>query len=323
MEGIWGIFAPGERIESISSGDTAVFCDYGQTECPNMVIHDITDRCSSHDIGAHTDLVRMYLLDSEGRRVPVGAMGEICASGPMVALGYLGGERFPEDSFHPGHRMRRTGDMGRFLPNGHLELYGRIDGIVKIRGNRVEIPEVETCIRSMPGIREAAVKAVDGAQGGKELCAYVVADGTVTASAVQQYVSERKPQYMVPSFVIPVGAMPLNANGKVDKRQLPEPDVSSLRTEYRAPRSEAERTVCDAFSEALSADRIGIDDDFIRMGGDSLKAIRAVALCRQKGFVTSVPVILSLRTPARIAAESSDDVVQIYTLESGCPLTGG
>ncbi len=130
---------------------------------------------------------------------------------------------------------------------------------------------------------------------------------------------------MVPAFVIFLDKIPLNVNGKVDKRALPQPDLSSLRAQYVAPRSDTEKFLCEAFSQALGIDTVGIDDDFIRLGGDSLKAIRAVSVCRSSGLEIRASDILSQRTPRGIASsvQGTGRTECIYSLETGCPLTGG
>ncbi len=320
------VFAPGEKLSGLDVPGITVYCDYGQTECPNMVIHDILDRHSKDDIGFHTDLVSIRLLDEQRRDVPVGAIGEICATGPMVSPGYLhiddgsivldGSSRYP---------IRYTGDLARYLSDGHLELLGRKDSMVKIRGNRVEPMEVDRCIRSIPGIRDVTVQPIAKADGSKELCAYVVSDNVIEPSDIQLFVSERKPEFMVPSFVIQVESIPLNVNGKVDKRALPLPDLSSLSVAYVAPRKESERLVCEAFSEALGIEMIGIDDDFVRLGGDSLKAICVSSKCGSEGLSITVADILSKRTPRIISQSVSDEHIRYdrYDLDTGCPLTGG
>lgn len=214
--------------------------------------------------------------------------------------------------------MYATGDLFRILPDGTLGILGRRDHQVKIRGNRVEPTEVEACIRGMPGMSDVTVQAISDDSGSKELCAYIVGDAA--AEAVQEYVAERKPDYMVPAFVIRLDSIPLNVNGKVDKRALPRPDMSSLRTEYEAPGNGTERIICDAFAEALGIDRVGVNDDFIRLGGDSLKAIRLAFLCRQSGISLKVPDIISRRTPRMLApVVSSAREWEGYTGE--CPIT--
>lgn len=222
-------------------------------------------------------------------------------------------------------RMYATGDYFRYLPDGTLGIIGRRDGQVKVRGNRVELTEVEACIRSMEGVEDVTVQPIVSDNGAKELCAYIVASSAVTAEEVRSYVSDRKPDYMVPAFVMNIGAIPVNSHGKVDRRALPKPDMGELRSEYIAPNNEKEEAICKALSEALGIGEMGVTDDFIRLGGDSLKAIRAVALCRKAGYDTDVVSILSLRTPSAIASSVSvaEGRPSGYSVETGCPLTGG
>ncbi|MBO4797734.1 MAG: AMP-binding protein, partial [Candidatus Methanomethylophilaceae archaeon] len=211
--------------------------------------------------------------------------------------------------------MYATGDFFRLLPDGTLGVIGRRDGQVKIRGNRVELTEVESAIREMEGIENVSVQAVSNGAG-KELCAYIVGDAG--AESVREWVSGRKPAYMVPAFIVKLDSIPLNINGKVDKKALPVPDISSLRNEYAAPRNETERKLCEAFEEILGTERVGIDDDFIRLGGDSLKAIR---IQNMVGGVKTAD-ILRYRTPKLISEHSSrEETPCLYSLESGCPLT--
>ncbi len=315
-------FTPGEMLGKVNDIGTEVFCDYGQSESPNMILSRISERRSNIDLGPHTDCTKIYLLDSEGRQVPVGAVGELCAAGPMVAAGYTVGGGFPQNPFcsEAGYdRLRHTGDVGRYSAEGRIELFGRKDGMVKIRGNRVELTEVADVLKSAPGVKDVVIRAVD-ADGTKHLCAYIMSDIQIDPPALQSFVSERKPQFMVPSFVMQIEKIPLNMNGKVDARALPKPDLSSLRREYAEPRTEDERKLCDAFSEVLGAERIGIDDDFIQLGGDSLKAMKVRSIVR----TVSVADILGLRTPRAIAGTASASAkydVGMYTLETGCPLS--
>jgi amino acid adenylation domain-containing protein len=267
----------------------------------------------------------------------VGAVGELYLSGYQLSSGYLNNPEKNAEAFFDNpfsdeagyEHMYATGDFFRLLPDGTLGIIGRRDGQVKVRGNRVELTEVEACIRSMPGISDVTVQAIAAEDGTKELCAYVVLDQSspsesVSAESILSYVAERKPDYMVPAFVMTIDSIPLNVNGKVDRRALPKPDVSSLRKEYAAPRNDTERILCEAFSFALGIETIGIDDDFIRLGGDSLKAIKAVSVCRSSGTEVRVSDILSKRSPRTIASSLSSGMAEcIYSLESGCPLTGG
>ncbi len=188
-------------------------------------------------VGVPDNNVKAYILDSEHRRVPYGAVGELYLSGYQLSKGYLNNPEKNRESFFDNpfsseegyERMYATGDFFRLLPDGTLGIIGRRDGQVKVRGNRVELTEVEACIRSMPGIKDVTVQPIVSENGTKELCAYIVAAEPLALSDIQSYVSERKPDYMVPAFVVKLDSIPLNVNGKVDRRALPKPDTSALR----------------------------------------------------------------------------------------------
>ncbi|MBO4568540.1 MAG: amino acid adenylation domain-containing protein, partial [Candidatus Methanomethylophilaceae archaeon] len=306
---------------------------YGPTEATVSVTYsDVLGREYPESVGSPVSNTSVYILDHEHRRVPVGAVGELFLSGYQLSSGYLNNPERNSQAFFDNPfsskegygRMYATGDFFRMLPDGTLGYIGRRDGQVKIRGNRVELTEVEACVRSFPGISNVTVQPVVVGNGAKELCAYVVSDSQVSVADVQSFVFERKPDYMVPAFVVQLDSIPLNVNGKVDRRALPKPDLASLRAAYAAPRNETERIICDAFAEALGVEKVGIDDDFIRLGGDSLKAVKVVSVCRSSGVEAKASDILSRRTPRNVASSMKGGPVEcIYTLETGCPLVGG
>jgi amino acid adenylation domain-containing protein len=289
----------------------------------------VNARATPDSVGSPLQNVAAYVLDAEKRLVPYGAIGELHLSGYQLSLGYLNRDDLNSKAFlrnpfsdEPGfERMYATGDFFRILPDSTLGVVGRRDGQVKIRGNRVELTEVEATIKDMPGIRDATVQAVPSGPG-KELCAYVV--GEAGAEAVKAWVAERKPSYMVPAFVVELESIPRNVNGKVDRRALPAPDSSSLRAEYVQPRNETEEKICNVFETVLNVERVGIDDDFIRLGGDSLKAIRALADIRREmpGFDITPADLMRYHTPRLIAehTRSAAGLECLYTFEEGCPL---
>jgi amino acid adenylation domain-containing protein len=279
----------GEKLGEYTAPDWIGACEsYGPTESLALVSAiSVNERTDPSSVGRLLPNVRAYILDQEHRRVPVGAVGELYLSGYQLSTGYLNNpeknaEAFFDNPFseEPGYeRMYATGDFFRLLPDGTLGIIGRRDGQVKIRGNRVELTEVEVCIRSMPGIEDVTVQPITWENGSKELCAYVVADSSssVSAESVQSYVAERKPDYMVPDFVITIGFIPLNVNGKVDRRRLPKPDMIISEHGYVEPIGDGERLLCEALERALGLERVGVKDDFLRLGGDSLKAIMVAA----------------------------------------------
>ena len=283
----------------------------------------VNERNYPDSVGSLLPNIKAYILDAEKRQVPYGAIGELHLSGYQLSLGYLNrgdlnSKAFLRNPFsdEPGfERMYATGDFFRVLPDGTLGIIGRRDGQVKIRGNRVELTEVEAVIREIPEVVDVTVQAVSNGPG-KELCAYVIGDAD--PEVVKEWVSERKPPYMVPAFVVPLESIPRNVNGKVDRRALPAPDASSLRAEYAEPRNDMERKLCESFEDVLDIGRIGIDDDFIRLGGDSLKAIRVQNIT--PGIRTAD--ILRYRTPRAIAEKTvSQGHGRVFDEKDGCPLT--
>ena len=209
----WNIYGPTETTVSVTS-----YCVRGDE-------NDIP-------IGRVNENVKAYVVDTRGKRQPAGAMGELWVSGPQVGRGYLNrpektAEVFIDNPFDDDPRYRRvyrTGDIVRFLPDGNIQFVGRKDGQVKIRGFRIELKEVEGVIREFEGIKDATVQAFDEEGGGKFIAAYVVADKPIDVAALNAFIEERKPPYMVPAVTMQIDVIPLNQNQKVNKRALPKPE---------------------------------------------------------------------------------------------------
>ena len=304
---------------------------YGPTEAYTFVsLMDNNDKLDSSSVGFANYNIRFYVLDDELRRVPLGAVGELYIAGYQLARGYLNrndetNKAFinnPFDDEEGYEQIYKTGDLVRLLPDGSLGIVGRRDGQVKIRGNRVELSEIEVVIRELDCVDDVTVQTIQNG-GINELVAYVVSDeidGDELSNIVQNHVDNIKPHYMVPSFVIKLDAIPLNVNGKVDKHALPNVDLDSLRAEYVAPRNENEKKLVEAFEKALDLEKVSIYDDFLRLGGDSLSAIKVVSYI--KSIDVSMADILSYRTPDAIAKNMNDLSfdLDIYSVESGCPL---
>ena len=319
----------GEKLGKFESPENyIVMDDYGPTEAFAFITSiDISQKTDDTSIGILNYNSKAYILDLEGRRVPCGAVGELYLAGHQIADGYLNREKETIKSFvdnpFDGGIMYRTGDMVRMLPDNTLAIEGRRDSQVKIRGNRVELSEIETLIREIDYVEDVTVQTIKNGDN-NELVAYVVTSGETynLKDNICNYVGEYKPDYMIPSFVVPLDSIPLNINGKVDKRALPEVNLISLHTEYVAPRNKVEKDIVDAFEIVFDQDKIGIYDDFIMIGGDSLTAIKLVSAI--KDYNVSVADILSLRTPYEIAKNITKSDMQfdldIYSLDSGCPL---
>ncbi|HEX7242744.1 MAG TPA: amino acid adenylation domain-containing protein, partial [Longimicrobiaceae bacterium] len=257
---------------------------------------------------------RVYVLDAWGGPVATGVPGELYIGGPGVARGYLGrpaltAERFLPDPFsaEPGARMYRTGDRLRRLASGALEFMGRLDAQVKIRGQRVEPGEVEAVLLGAGGVREAVVvareDAVSGAPGEKRLVAYVVADGGVDLQAgeLRAHLRELLPEHMVPAAFVVLDRLPVTANGKVDRRALPEPGFAAS-GEYVAPRSATEELLCGIWSDVLQVERVGVHDGFFELGGHSLVANRLVSrVAEALGAELPIRVVFEAPTVAAMA----------------------
>jgi surfactin synthase thioesterase subunit len=219
---------------------------------------------------------------------PIGLPGELYLGGAGVAWGYWRrpaqtAEKFVPHPFGaPGERLYRTGDLARLLPDGQLELLGRTDHQIKVRGLRIEPTEIEAALKAHPSVLRCLVAARPDATGEKVLVAYIVArpGRSVVASALRRFIAERLPAFMVPSHIKTIDEIPLTPNGKVDRRHLPAPDDAShdrSRT-YVAPRNDLERTIVERWSAVFGIEPIGIDDNFFDLGGDSLKAMKACQL---------------------------------------------
>ncbi|MEU8542160.1 amino acid adenylation domain-containing protein [Streptomyces sp. NPDC048717] len=252
----------------------------------------------------------VYLLDASGNPAPIGVPGEIHVGGPGVARGYLGrpeltAERFVPDPFGPpGARLYRSGDAARRLPDGSLEFIGRIDNQVKIRGYRVELGEIAHALLEHPGVGEAVVQ-VRADSGEKQLVGYLVeqAPGSLPEPGDLRTLLRRTlPEYMLPAAFVALDRIPLTVNGKLDHRALPAPDTTSLRGTgaYVAPRTPVEERVAAVWTEVLGVDRVGVEDSFFDLGGDSIRAIALVGALREAGYDVSVRDVFDFRTVAQL-----------------------
>ncbi|MCS7477865.1 amino acid adenylation domain-containing protein [Umezawaea endophytica] len=246
---------------------------------------------------------RAYVLDAFLRPVPAGVAGELYVAGAGVARGYLGrsaltAERFVADPFAPGERMYRTGDLARWTDGGALAFAGRADDQVKIRGYRVEPGEVEVVLGGLPGVGQAVVTP-----RGEHLIGYVVAEAGhhVDPARLRELLAEALPEFMVPSVVLVLDELPLTVNGKVDRRALPEPDFAA-KAVGREPATEAERVLCGVFAEVLGLDRVGADDSFFELGGDSISSMQVAARARREGLALTPRQVFEHRSPGRLAA---------------------
>ncbi|WP_330330499.1 amino acid adenylation domain-containing protein [Streptomyces sp. NBC_00536] len=255
---------------------------------------------------------RVYVLDGFLRPVPDGATGELHIAGDGLARGYLGraaltSERFVANPFGaPGERFYRTGDLVRWNAEGQLEFAGRADDQVKVRGFRIELGEIEAALALHPDVDRAAVSVHQDAAGRKQLAAYVVpaAGADATARALRGHLTELLPEYMVPASYTTLTALPLSSNGKVDRTALPEPDFGS-REEGRAPGDAKETLLCELIRDLLGVERVGVEDGFFELGGDSIVSIQLVSRALEAGLEFTAADVLRHRTVAELAAAAT------------------
>ncbi|MEO3972427.1 amino acid adenylation domain-containing protein [Streptomyces sp. CAU 1734] len=249
---------------------------------------------------------QVYVLDAFLQPVPPGVVGELYVAGAGLARGYPGrtgltAGRFVASPFADGGRMYRTGDLARWTDEGELLFAGRADDQVKIRGFRVELGEVEAVLAARPGVRQAVVVTREDRPGDRRLIGYVVAEEQgLDPERVRTDLAELLPEYMVPAVLIVLDALPLTANGKVDHRALPAPDLAG-RVSGREPRTPAEKLMCELFADVLGLERVGADDDFFHLGGDSITSMQVVARTGRAGLTLTPRQVFDLRTPERLA----------------------
>ncbi|WP_274506930.1 non-ribosomal peptide synthetase [Streptomyces murinus] len=293
---------------------------YGPTETTTFATcHPVTHPYSGGGpvvpIGRPMANMRTYVLDAGLRPVVPGVVGELHIAGAGLARGYLNrpgltAERFIADPYapEPGGRMYRTGDLVRQNPDGVLEFMGRADHQVKIRGFRIEPGEIEAVLTDHPDIAQAAVLVQEDQPGNTRLIAYVVTDTGTSPEDLREFARRRLPDYMVPSAFITLERLPLTANGKLDTAALPAPaSVVPAEAGSREPRTARERLLGELFAQALGVDRVGCDDDFFVLGGDSIVSIRLVSLARSAGVGFAVRDVFEQRTVAGLA-EVADEL---------------
>ncbi|AYK63291.1 plipastatin non-ribosomal peptide synthetase PpsC [Bacillus subtilis] len=281
------------RIRNVCP-EVSIWNGYGPTENTTFstCLHIQKTYELSIPIGRPVGNSTAYILNQWGVLQPVGAVGELCVGGDGVARGYLGRpdltkEKFVKNPFVPGDRLYRTGDLARWLPDGTIEYVGRIDDQVKVRGYRVELGEIETALRQIDGVKEAAVLARTAQTGSKELFGYISVKAGTNAEQVRSLLARSLPNYMIPAYIIEMETLPLTSNGKLNRKALPEPNFTSKQT-YAPPRNDLEDQLALIWQEVLGIQRIGIEDSFFELGGDSIKALQVSARLGRYGLSLQV-----------------------------------
>uniref|UniRef100_UPI0022B4C664 condensation domain-containing protein n=1 Tax=Pelomonas sp. BJYL3 TaxID=2976697 RepID=UPI0022B4C664 len=297
--------------------------NYGPTECADVVAWQALSPEHGVDevvpLGRAVRNTQLYVLDERQQLLPLGVVGEICVAGVGVGRGYLHQpqlteERFVADPFseEAGARMYKTGDLGRWLPDGTLEYLGRNDFQVKIRGFRIELGEIEAKLAAL-GAEEAGdvvVLAREDQPGDKRLVAYYT--GTASAEQLRAQAEATLPSYMVPAACVQLASLPLNPNGKLDRKALPAPDEQAWsRRAYEAPQGEVEATLAAIWAELLQIERVGRHDNFFELGGHSLMAVSLIERMRRAGLGADVRTLFNAPTVAELAAATGQGSTQV------------
>ncbi|MFB9454273.1 non-ribosomal peptide synthetase [Streptomyces antimycoticus] len=310
--------------------DIPLYHGYGPAETTIGVSHVIyrgaAERLST-SIGKANPNTQLYVLDNELRPVPVGVGGELYVGGFLLGRGYINApgltaSRFVANPFAgDGSRLYRTGDLARFAPDGSLDFLGRADNQIKIRGMRLEIEDVEVGLAEHPGVRYTCVVAKKNVAGSTYLVGYVIpAAGSedLRADEVKEWAAGHMVEYMVPAHIVVMKEFPLTANGKLDRRALPEPAIGT--GSIVQPTTENERVLCAAVAKVLRLDEVGVDQDFFQLGGDSLLAISLLSAARDAGLHLTARQIFTNSTVGALAAVASREGAS--TADDGDVATG-
>ena len=278
---------------------------YGPTEAAiDVTTIDLTSVNTDEEgvtIGKPVANTQLYVVNPSNNLQPVGVVGELLIGGVQVSQGYLNkpvltAEKFIRDRFRESGNLYKTGDLVRWLPNGNIEYLGRKDHQVKIRGYRIELGEIENCIEEVSQVKQAVVLARKDGET-KRLVAYVVTEGTLDKVEVQKYLQAKLPEYMVPSIYVSLDQIPLSINGKVDRKALPDPVNSDIKTSvYVAPRTETEQKLAQLWQELLRVDEVGVYDNFFSLGGDSIIAIQLISRAKKEGISFKVKDVFEYQT---------------------------
>jgi amino acid adenylation domain-containing protein len=285
---LWNMYGPTE---------TTIWSAAGQVRSASAIV-----------IGPPVANTQFYILDRHNQPAPIGVPGELWISGDGVARGYynhaeLTAERFIENPFRSGSKMYRTGDKARFLADGKIEFLGRLDHQVKLRGYRIELEEIEAVLAQHSGVRQAIAMVREDNSGDQRLVAYITSkNGNIPSSELRDFSGQKLPDYMIPSAFVLLHSFPLTASGKVDRKAFPEPGLGQQPSdrEYSPPSSENQKTLAQIWSEVLRLERVGINDNILELGADSIHIFQITARANEAGIEVSAKQFLQSGTIANL-----------------------
>ena len=302
------IILGGEKISDFDPRNKDVIVVYAQTEATDISSYRIDVAREEAFVGTPLPGTEIFILDEQGRDVGFMKEGEICAKGiyPRSYLNLPEETRKTFEETEDGEVIVHTGDVGMRYENGVIRYLNRRDFMVKINGNKVDPSEIENAMRQLPGVEDAIVKGYEAGNGNGSvnLCGYYVSKANIDAEELKQSLEQKLPYYMIPNYYVRMDKIPLNSNGKPDRGALPKPDMDVYKREYVPATTETEQALCDAFETVLNCGRVGINDSFFVLGGDSITVVRLLDIAGTPNLTSSM--ILEGRTPAGIAALLED-----------------
>lgn len=325
------IGAGGEKLVPFTPVEGVKFFNlYGPTECTIITTAFPVDKYYDPvPVGKAVDNTHLYVVDKQLRMLPAGAVGELCVAGDLVSRGYLNRPEQTEKVYvkNPFEHHKRynvlyhTGDIVRFMNDGNLAYVGRRDGMVKIRGYRIELTEVEAVIREFDGIQDATVVAKDKPAGGKYIAAYVVSDSTVDINSLKRFIAEKKPPFMVPEAIMQLDSIPLNVNGKVDRRKLPEmqpaaAEATAEKTGY--PLTLLQEKILDIIEKIIGTREINVSADLMHCGMTSLTVIKlAVELNKAFGYNAEIQTLMKGCSVLWLESEIAQNLLAVQKNSGG------
>ena len=286
---------------------------YGPTETTIGVVstkidfNKFDDYCKCPVIGKSISNTNAYVLNDDLNLMPLGCRGELYISGECVSGGYLNNEkltkeRFIDNPYMPGQLLYKTSDCAKMLEDGSIQFFGRSDKQVKIHGYRVEIGEIEYALKLYPDVTQAIAQVRTDEKGINYICGYVVTKKELDIRDLRKFLGKHIADYMIPTYFVRLDNIPLTANGKIDYKSLPEPEITQCVEEYEAPRNEIEEIMSSVWKDVLKCDRVGITDDFFVLGGDSIKAIQVAAKLQKAGLNVELKDIIEYATIKELAS---------------------